>query len=205
MSNEKAVEAAKKAEEALKEVQEAEKALAAAKLKAKVAAEEAKMAGKKEIKEEKKEPLITEVVEVTESKPSSGAGRDLVLDFLQKNAWDLRRTVIGLVDVRFEDDPPRVVCAVVSPEVRLPEFEHKGVKIDCELEVRAAIPAGTVPLGEDGSEDSPYHRSIAGEGAKALGIKDALGPHSATSEGAKKREAYEAWLKRHPGVKVLKG
>jgi hypothetical protein len=195
---EEVIRVGREAEGLVTKVKEAQDILATIKLEAKVATEEAKMAGKRE---EKKEPLVTEVVEVSEIKPT-GADKKLVLDFLQKNSWELRKNIKGVTDIRFEDDPPRVVFAVVSPEVKVPApLEHNGVEIAVELEVRAAISTGTIPLGEDGSEGEIFHRSIAGEGAKALGIKDALGPHSATSESVKKREAYEAWIKRHPGVK----
>jgi hypothetical protein len=207
---------------ALKKVREAEEALATAKLEARVATEEDEIASKKKAlataklkarvaTEEdeiasKKKPLISEVVEIAEVKKETVVGTDAdkkqVLDFLQKKAWDLRKAIHGLIDLHYEDDPPRVIASVVSSEVKIPKLEHNGVEIAVEIEVRAAIPAGTVSLGEDGSEDSVYHRSIAGDGAKALGIKDALGPHSVSNgEGANKREAYEAWLKRHRAVK----
>lgn len=141
------------------------------------------------------------VVEATQEKSSSGADKKLILDFLQKKSWDLRRTITGVVDIRFEDEPPRVIFAVVSPEVKIPKLEHNGVEINFELEVRAAVPTGTVSVGEDGTEDTAYHRSISGEGAKVLGVTEAVGPHSASTEAAKQRKAYEDWLKRHPGVK----
>jgi hypothetical protein len=208
-NNEKAVEAAKIAEEALKKVREAEEALEAAKAEAKMATEEAKLAGKKETSE--KEPLITDIEEISEEVVAEKvvatdggenlASKKLILDFLQKKAWDLRKTIKGVVDVRFEDDPPRIVFAVVSSDVTIPRLEHNGVELKSELEIRAAVSANTVALGEDGSEDSSYHRSISGDGAKVLGITEAVGPHSASSKESQERKAYQAWLKRHPGVK----
>jgi len=227
----KAEEALNKVREAEAAKLQAELAFEAAKLEAKAAAEAAKLAGKKKTEEapatkladppeeavvlekadpreifENNEPLITDIEEVPEdkdvveaSKETSGADKKLVLAFLQKKSWDLRKTIPGVVDIRFEDDPPRVIFAAASSEVKIPELEYNGVKIDSELEVRAATKTGTVSVGEDGSEDGAYHRSISGEGAKVLGVTEAMGPHS--SKEAKQRAAYEAWLKRHPGIK----
>jgi hypothetical protein len=209
-----AKEAAQKAEEALKKVQEAKAALEKAEIAAAEAKAEAKVAGKKsptitfadpEVKfEERKEgePEITGDVVKVEAVP--GVTKSMVLDFLQKRAFDLRKTVRGLMDIRFEDDPPRVVFDVVSSEVKIPQLDYNGFTLPTEMVVKAVTGTGTTISVNDNDpeKDEVYQRSIDGAGAKALGITEALGPQSMAA--AKKREALEAFWKRHPAVKVPK-
>jgi hypothetical protein len=217
-----AVDAAKKAEEAIRNAEMLEKiardatqAAAQAREEAEQAKEQAKLATKK-----KKEEIVESVKKVSEAvQKNKAVDRKFVLDYLQKHAWDLHRTLDNVFDIRFEDEPPRVVMVVVpgpdGPDaIELPKLMHNGTEVPVELELKkpAAVMVGEnvmeetenaiITQDEDPKDkDEVYHRSITGQAAKTLGVKEALGPHS-MDQAAKKREAYEAWLKRHPSVKI---
>lgn len=222
-----AAEAAKKAEEAIRNAEMLEKIARDAANAAAQAREEAEQA-KGLAKEASKKTKATKAAESVKKAASlaqkdQSVDRKFVLDYLQKKAWDLHKQLDNIHDIRFEDDPPRVVMVVVpGPEgveaLSAPKLVHNGVEIPVELEVKkpasvmvgenvmddaqnAIITEDEKPASED---DEVFHRSITGQAAKTLGVKEALGPHS-MDQAAKQREAYAAWLKRHPGVKVHKG
>jgi hypothetical protein len=210
-----AAEAAKKAEEAIRNAelleQIARDAVNAA-AQAREEAEQAKSLAKATSKKKNK-------VETTKSKDDltkSPVDKKFILDYIQNNALDLYGKMNNLLDIRFEDDPPRVVMVVMPVpgglSTKAPELVHNGVKLEVEVEFRKPT---SVMLGENEStensiitedensknEDEIYHRSITGKAAEILGITEALGPHS-LDKAAKQRESYEAWVKRHPAIKV---
>jgi len=196
----KSVEAARKAEEALRNAERLEKEAIEARAVAEKAMKEAKQSGKSK-KNEK----------------SNSLNRKFVLDYLQKNAWDLHKQLNNVNDIRFEDNPPRVVMVVVpgpNGTGEPPSLVHNGVEIPVELEVKTP---STVMVGEningknsiitedkvEKDDDEVYYRSVTGKAAETLGIKEAIGPHS-VDKNSKQRKAYAAWVKRHSGVKIQK-
>lgn len=215
-----AAEAASKAEEAIRNAEMLEKIARDAVDAAAQAREQAEQAKALAKDATKKKEVVESIKKVSKAAESQTVDRKFILDYLQKNAWDLQKRLDNVYDIRFEDDPPRVVMEVVpgpnGPEsIQKPKLMHNGVEIEVELEFRTPGPV-TVAENEEGKTivtqdeqpdkeaDEVYHRSITGQGAKALGVTEALGPHS-MDKAAKQREAYQAWLKRHPGVKVHKG
>jgi len=226
MSEEKkpsAADVAKRAEDAIRNAEMLEmiaRDAAHAAAQAREEAEQAKDLAKNTSKKKKKAQEALDSIQKAKSlkDKDSGADKKFILDYLQKNSWDLRRQIPNLYDIRFEDDPPRVVIeAVPGPggpnAVKVPELIHNGVKLEVELRIKKP---NAVMLGEGANsetntiitedakpeeEGGTYHRSISGEGAKVLGITEALGPHSLDT-ASKNRESYAAWLKRHPSIKV---
>ena len=211
-----AAQAAKKAEEAIRNAEMLEKIARDAveeATRAREEAEQAKALAKKSSKVEK-------VVEMAASTEMVVVDKKFILDYLQKNAWDLHKKLNNVYDIRFEDDPPRVVVVAVpgpnGPDaVEKPKLIHNGVEIPVEMEMKKPSPVvmredeeGNAVVTQDEQTDpgadEVYHRHVTGKAAEVLGIGEALGPHS-TENAAKQREAYQAWLKRHPGVKIQKG
>ena len=78
------------------------------------------------------------------------------------------------------------------------------MEIAVELDVKTPVSTGPLTVTDDAPEGEFYSRSIAGEGAKILGIQEAIGPHTVT-EADTKRAAYDAWVKRNSAVKISKG
>jgi hypothetical protein len=221
-TNQNAAEAAKKAEEAIHKAEALEKTAREATSAAAQAREEAEGAKElaKNLSKKKKDRAEEAATSAKKAKNLSQNGqvvdKKFVLSYLQKNAFDLRRQIKNVCDIRFEDDPPRVIIEVLpSPSginVKAPELNYNGVKLDVEMKIKKPV---SVMVGKDEdekntiikegeqeqSEDETYHRSITGKSAEVLGITEALGPHS-LDKAPKQREAYEAWLKRHPSIKV---
>ncbi len=220
-----AAEAAKQAEEAIRNAEMLEKIArdaAEAAAQAREEAEQAKQTAKESAKQKGKAKKAAESIKKAAELAQQGqeVDKSFVLSYLQKHAWDLHKKLDSVRDIRFEDDPPRVVLTVVpgpNGVGEAPTLLHSGVQIPVELEVKKP---STVMVGENvmddtenaiitedekpQAEDEVFHRSITGQAAKTLGVKEALGPHS-MDKAAKQREAYAAWLKRHPAVKVHKG
>lgn len=222
-----AAEAAKKAEEAIRNAEMLEKIArdaANAAAQAREEAEQAKGLAKESSKKKKAQKAVELVKKVADlAQKDQAVNKKFVLDYLQKNAWDLHKKLNNVHDIRFEDDPPRVVMVVVpGPEgvegIEVPKLIHNGVEVPVELEAKrpTSVMVGENITGDQenaiitedekskNDDDEVFHRSITGQAAKTLGVKEALGPHS-MDKAAKQREAYAAWLKRHPSVKVHKG
>ena len=210
-----AADAANQAEEAIKTAEMLEKiakdAVDAA-AQAREEAEQAKKLAKKATKKSKTEKVISTDDQVD---------RKFILNYLQSHSLNLFKKIGNLHDVRFEDDPARIVMVVVpgpSGVVEIPKLIHENIEIPVEVEEKrpssVTLVANTLDNesaivsdneNEKPEEDETYHRSIEGKAAEVLGITEALGPHSANNPPlAKNSEAYEAWLKRHPAVKVQK-
>jgi hypothetical protein len=55
--------------------------------------------------------------------------KDLILDFLQLNGFDLYKTIPNLVEASLVDDPPRLVFTFNQKPNKEFVFQHKGVEI----------------------------------------------------------------------------
>lgn len=209
-----ATEAAKKAEEAIRNAEMLEEiardAIGAA-AQAREEAEQAKFMAKTVSKKRKEaDESVKKVASVVQK--NKIVDKKFVLDYLQQHAWDLHNKLDNVFDIRFEDDPPRIVMVVVPgpggiDAMESPQLIHNGIKLPVELKAKnlgSVMVGKNITTGEivtedetqDETKDEIYHRSITGDAAKTLGVTEALGPHS-LDNAAKKREAYEAWLKRH--------
>lgn len=126
--------------------------------------------------------------------------KKLILDYLQKHGWDLRKEIKDVYDVKFEDNPPRVVLVTLS-DMEAPNITHEGVKIPVEVEAKSKIKGEDSAVVTTNEQDDVYHRSISGDAAETLHISEAQGPHSKENTNT---EAYKAWVKRHSAVKIQK-
>jgi len=228
MSDEKlsAAQAAKKAEEAIRNAEMLEsiaRDAAGAAAQAREEAEQAKGWAKESSKKKKVQKAVESVKKAASlAQKDQTISKEFVLNYLQKNSLDLYKKIDGVRDIRFENDPPRIVMVVIPgpngiEAMETPTLIHNGVELTVELEAKkpsSVIVGENVTENKDSAiitedekfrgEDEVFHRSITGQAAKTLGVTEALGPHSMDT-AAKHRKAYEAWLKRHPIVKVQKG
>lgn len=112
------------------------------------------------------------------SKLKLTADKKVVLDFLQKKSWDLRKSNSNIADIRFEDDPPRVVITAVNEDEEF-NLEHNGLAIEVEVE-------------------KATNAIMTDDEMKNLSINET--PPNLTH--VKKTKAFEAFQKRHKMVKT---
>lgn len=129
--------------------------------------------------------------------------KKLILDYLQLHTWDLKSQIAELNELKFEDDPPRLVLCMVREVDDLPKIEFMGRSLPVEIKITGE----PVVMKQDGEEmpspekhptvkdDGLYHHNIDGS-------SEALGPF--TKSGIKNEKAMEEWKKRWPGVGIKK-
>lgn len=178
-----AEEANAAAEQAMQEAEEAKKA---AKISTKTKASKAKASVEKASEAKKKMDDNNE-----------WASKSDILSYLQYNKLDLMRTT-EIKDLRLEEDPDRLVMVVYDENSFIPDLMAGGKKIRVETELESK---DMIVITEP-KEDEVFHKPLGTEAERALGISEAVGPHS--KDQGKNKKAYDAWLKRHAGVKVSK-
>lgn len=148
-----------------------------------------------------------------------------ILEFIQEKGFDLRKTIPGLVDVRYEGGPDRVVLTMPKL-VKAPELKHNDVLLPVEVEVFDAAepkveekapeeikPILMVDRGEGAEpeveemedKDDVFHREFSKQAAEMYRIKEAVGPHTTADQkdvDENKAKAVEAWKQRHSRVKI---
>ena len=131
-----------------------------------------------ELSEQILERLNLDEKPVKKSKPKeNSADKKTILDFLQKKSWDVRKNNSNIIDLRFEDNPPRIIVSTARDEEF--NFEHNGKQLLTETEVNLNL--------------------MTSEEMEVLEIKEVTRPNSASAKNSK---AYEDFLKRHKAVKV---
>lgn len=129
-----------------------------------------------ELSEQILERLNLDEKSKSKSKENS-ADKKTILDFLQKKSWDVRKNNSNIIDLRFEDDPPRIIVSTARDEEF--NFEHNGKQLLTETEVNLNV--------------------MTSEEMEVLEIKEVTRPNSASAKNSK---AYEDFLKRHKAVKI---
>ena len=139
--------------------------------------------------------------------------KKLVLDYLQENALDLRRKFPTLIEASLGEEPARLILTFASDQpaptvedlketfafpVDIGTRESKAVVVTDNVE-DTTDHENVVAVETKSEEDEIYHRTINDDGARILGVKEAVGPHSVKPVD---RDALEQWKKRHSGVKV---
>ncbi len=126
-----------------------------------------------------------------------------VLRFLQSCKFDLMREVPGFIDAHIaKDGSARVVLRVAAPLADPPSFTFE--EEDIPVEVVADFPDAK-PVSKAVVMAGPMNPTSAVQPPqKAVGTvvtpdKIAISPHEG---GARDRAAFEAWKRRHSGVKV---
>jgi len=132
--------------------------------------------------------------------------KKLILDYLQLHAWDLTSKIAELNELKFEEDPPRLVLCMTREVDDLPKIEFMGQPIPVEIRVTGEPVVLThdkeqLPTPEKHptvKEDGLYHHNVEGS-------EEALGPFpKAGNKNERVSKAMEEWKKRWPGVGVKK-
>ena len=121
-----------------------------------------------------------------------------ILSYLQKNALELRKKFPTLVNARFEDDPPRMVLEFDSK----PPPTDKFVKtFNFQVEVVTINKADNKKVAGENPNLAAWKERHKDAIAEPVfdGAEESVNP---SSKNAKTVGAYEAWKKRHSGVKI---
>lgn len=137
-----------------------------------------------------------------------------ILNYLQLNGWQVRQK-LNLIDARLEENPFRLVL-VAREELKTEEFDnlvHDGQTIPVEVqvvEVNPVLVTGNILAGGEiekeskSNEDQVFHHEFSDQAKRIYNMKETVGPNATKDDvkGKNKEEAFEAWKKRHPRVKV---
>jgi hypothetical protein len=132
--------------------------------------------------------------------------KKLVLDYLQLHKLDLISQIASLNEVKFEDNPPRIVLCLARETDDLPEIKFMGKLLPVEKVVTGEPVVlkhdkEQLPMPEKSStakDDGLFHHNdIEGH--------EAISPFSEPENtDDKTKKAFEEWKKRWPSVKVDK-
>lgn len=131
-------------------------------------------------------------------------GKSRLLDFMQKHKLDMMRDIPGFIDARLDKDGTGLLIRVAQPLLDEPRFVDGEGEIPFKLQVdfpdgKAAEGQIVVGLGNEESAAVGPQSDDPGDtpgvvGTVAVPLKRPIGPHET---GARNKEAYEAWKKRH--------
>jgi hypothetical protein len=126
--------------------------------------------------------------------------KETILSYLQENALSLYRKY-GLLDARFEDNPPRIVLES-DRNMEAPKLAHNGKDLPVEVVVVDIREKPIKPLASTANQPLENWKKRHG---KATNIDTVLNseqnPDTSSKKDAQNPSAYEAWVRRHSAVK----
>lgn len=152
--------------------------------------------------------------------------RDIIVEFLQQKALHLYQTTPGLLEVRYAEDPDRIIMTFSKNPEKEFKLTHKGKEIKTEIEVKSTSETISVSGQKDGkpviekvepiqdrkiqdentpkTQGDPIPESVPDfltkEQQRSLGINEVLKPPFENAK-APNKSSFEKWQDRHKAIK----
>ena len=117
--------------------------------------------------------------------------KEVILDYIQNNDISIR-TKWGVLNTRFEDNPPRLVLTT-SSLTKPPEIMYEGLNIPVELE-DPNTPNMQITKADPNEK---FHKELSTEAQKALGISETISPQLINEDNVKDLDAFRKWKERY--------